>query len=1234
MDLKTIFALTAILNILIVILLSGFLRFKDEKNRILQIFFLAKVLQATAWILLILRGKIPDAISVGLANPLILFAYGIEMLAITSLGHEKRKQREKQFGITSFALAVIFWAVMYFNNNIRIAYVSFIVFIWHFIVGQQLIFKHKRNNIKIAIGIIYVILSLTALSRFFSSLFIYKDLVLFTTNTIETVAITGVFLSNFIGIIALLMLIKEQDEKKIRISEENYKNFTEFLPQIVFEINNKGEFVYLNNQAYKLTGYTPEDLEKGFNLKDIFEEEDLIKATDNFRAMQAGKGKSGQEYTILKKNGETFPALIYSSLIINKNGSWGLRGIIVDITERKKSEQQIRKLSVAVEQSANTIVITDIVGNIEYVNPRFVDLTGYTAEEARGKNPRILNARTQPKGYYLKMWETITNGEIWKGEFHNKKKNGEYFWENVTITPIKDEKGKIINYLAVKEDITEKKQVATALAESEEKYRIVADYAYDWEYWVDASHHFVYISPAVERISGYKPDEFYADNKLMTKIIHPEDKTLFLEHRDEVENNPERTPIEFRIITKNNDIEWVGHVCRNIYNYRGEMIGVRGNNRLITKRKKIEEALKNSEKKHKRLFNHFRMMSDNIPDLVWSKNLKGEYTFVNKAICEKLLIANNTDEPIGKTDMFFVNRQRKLRPKNKTWHTLGELCVNSDKIVIKNEKAQRFNEFGNIKGAFIYLDVYKAPILNNKGKMVGTVGHGRIVTKEKEIEKALKESEEKFRAIIETAIDWIWEVDETGTYTYSSPNVLKILGYSDKEIVGVTAFDLMPEKEKERVSKIFIEYSSQNKAIRNLENINIHKNGKHIVMETSAFPFFNANGELLGYRGIDRDVSMRNKNEKALKESEERLRLAQNAGNIGTWEWNVENDEIIWSDMTYEIFGLQKIKETLSSDEYFKHVHPQDKERLITELDEALRNKKDEHRTEYRIIKNKEVLWIDETSQIFTDKKGDLIKMIGVLQNITNRKNAEKALKDSEARLRNSNKTKDMFFSIVAHDLKSPFNTMLGFSDLLVNNFKEYEEADQIKYLGIINQGIHSTYKLLENLLLWSQTQRGTIDFKPEKENLYLLSIETFSLLKQLSENKSIKLTNCISGDMNILADKNMFQTILRNLISNAIKFTPAGGNIVLSAKPKADKSGQSYAQISVKDDGAGISKEKQEQLFKISENISTKGTEGEAGTGLGLILCKEFIEKHGGEIWVESKNGKGSEFIFTIPNV
>ncbi|MBT3210162.1 MAG: HAMP domain-containing protein [Bacteroidetes bacterium] len=270
-------------------------------------------------------------------------------------------------------------------------------------------------------------------------------------------------------------------------------------------------------------------------------------------------------------------------------------------------------------------------------------------------------------------------------------------------------------------------------------------------------------------------------------------------------------------------------------------------------------------------------------------------------------------------------------------------------------------------------------------------------------------------------------------------------------------------------------------------------------------------------------------------------------------------------------------------------------------------------------------------STLIKNPKGKVLKY-EILQDITEQKEAEQKIFKQNKELQELNATKDKFFSIIAHDLRSPFNTLLGFSNLLHKEFDIYEKEEQKKYIDIIHGGINNTFKLLENLLIWSLSQKGTINFNPEKMNLYLVANHEIELLSQTAKDKLIRKTNNISEDIYIEADKNMLSTIIRNIISNAIKFSFEGGEIILSSRQISTKTNQEYIEITIQDYGLGISKEIQSKLFNITENTTRKGTKKEKGTGLGLILCKEFIDKHNGNIWVESEPNKGSKFIFTVP--
>jgi signal transduction histidine kinase len=237
------------------------------------------------------------------------------------------------------------------------------------------------------------------------------------------------------------------------------------------------------------------------------------------------------------------------------------------------------------------------------------------------------------------------------------------------------------------------------------------------------------------------------------------------------------------------------------------------------------------------------------------------------------------------------------------------------------------------------------------------------------------------------------------------------------------------------------------------------------------------------------------------------------------------------------------------------------------------------------------------------------------------------AIKTSE--LNELNVSKDKFFSIIAHDLKNPFNTIIGFSELQKEEIKSGDYARIEEYAGLINTSAVQTFRLLENLLEWANTQHGKMSFNPIPVNLNEIFKEDLRILHEMADRKTIELNSHFSGDLTIVGDKNMIKTIFRNLISNAIKFTSKNGRVEVNAITKIK-----CVEISVSDNGIGMTKETMEKLFRIDSNLSTRGTENEKGTGLGLFLCKEFVEKHGGKIEVDSENGKGSTFIVSLPLV
>jgi PAS domain S-box-containing protein len=292
----------------------------------------------------------------------------------------------------------------------------------------------------------------------------------------------------------------------------------------------------------------------------------------------------------------------------------------------------------------------------------------------------------------------------------------------------------------------------------------------------------------------------------------------------------------------------------------------------------------------------------------------------------------------------------------------------------------------------------------------------------------------------------------------------------------------------------------------------------------------------------------------------------------------------------------------------------------------------------FRGNKIKAILGVGNKATDYTDWDLETVSLFAdIVWEITERKFTEEALKKSEQKLSQLNIEKDKFFSIIAHDLKNPLGSFRELTKLLHDSYQDFEEQERIEYLDLMKTSSDNLYNLLWNLLEWTNFQKGKIDYNPQKVNIFFVVNEIIELVSLSARNKSIQLKNSIISSVEIISDPNHLTFIIRNLLTNAIKYTPQNGLIEIginnedSNQSKIYKYNNSEICIYIKDSGIGMSQSIIDKLFHIDTSFTTPGTDQEKGTGLGLILCKEFVEKNGGKIWAESSPGNGSIFYFTL---
>lgn len=498
------------------------------------------------------------------------------------------------------------------------------------------------------------------------------------------------------------------------------------------------------------------------------------------------------------------------------------------------------------------------------------------------------------------------------------------------------------------------------------------------------------------------------------------------------------------------------------------------------------------------------------------------------------------------------------------------------------------------------------------------------------IKSQLEQTTKRYEKALEAGNTAIWEVDIKTRQVCYDRNLRALLGYQEHEISNDINewFYLVHPDDLLFVQQVVDSLISGKESSAQFEYRMIRKNRTVGWISTQINLVRSSNGIPEKIIGASTDITERKLSEHALKKSEEKFRSTFESSGIGMAilgpDARFTKVNKSFCDMTgySQIEFLQFYLDDVSVlEDYIK----------VKEIfDLTLENKLfGPQQIEFRLKgKNHNIIWSSTSISLVKDSRQKPLYFIVLFQNITQRKEAEEKLKIYADELKSINSAKDKFFSIISHDLRNPFHTILGASEFL-SLYSDDLSIDEFKETASnIYTAAKNVYNLLVNLLEWSRVQTGRLEVNKNEIDLYELFNDVILLHRESADKKQIKLINEIYAKKIIWADKYMLETVLRNLVSNAIKFTNPGGKVVLSNEDIGD-----LTYIYVSDNGIGISPENQCKLFNYDQQFSLKGTANETGTGLGLAICKEFVEKNGGKILIDSTKGVGSTFKIVLPN-
>jgi PAS domain S-box-containing protein len=495
-------------------------------------------------------------------------------------------------------------------------------------------------------------------------------------------------------------------------------------------------------------------------------------------------------------------------------------------------------------------------------------------------------------------------------------------------------------------------------------------------------------------------------------------------------------------------------------------------------------------------------------------------------------------------------------------------------------------------------------------------------------------SDDLYKAIVNYSASWESWFNKDGKIMWTSPYVESITGFTVEDCLNSADFLSMViyKEDYHLVLQHFME-AMQGSEGDSLESRVNKKDGSIIWFSFSWRQMYDEDGNCLGFRTNGQNINKRKILEEKLRISEEKYRLL--AENITDVIWVVNMDIDRYTYVSPSVFQMRGYTPEEVIAQRFWDTIPAEtaeplKRQLMVDFQSYLRKPDEQHH--HQIVfqqykKDGSTVWVESTFQFRKNQQGG-IDAVGISRNIDKRKEVELLLAQKNLELNELISTKDKFFSIIAHDLRSPLGGILSLSEFIATDVDRFNKDEIHQMASMLHKTSKGLFNLLENLLEWSRMQQGLISFNPDP---LVLSDEVEYIVdstNNTARSKGIILSHQVTADYVVYADKHMLQSILRNLVSNAIKFTDSGGEIQISTATNSE----GYTIVSVRDTGIGIEQSMLNNIFSLTTKNVRNGTEGESSSGLGLILVKQFVEKNGGKIWVESEVGTGTTFYFSLP--
>jgi PAS domain S-box-containing protein len=774
-------------------------------------------------------------------------------------------------------------------------------------------------------------------------------------------------------------------ERALMLSEEKYRLISENTSDGIVHFSSAGLIDYASPSYLKQLGYSKlKELGKGYEAisQEIHpDDRDALLSALN-QAIENKMEELTYTFRVRHADGHYLWREDHSSFLYDKGGAYlGAYVSCRDITDRKSIENRLIVLGKAIESSPVVIIVSDVNGAIEYVNPRFTIVTGYSREEILGKNLRFLKSGKTDESVYKDLWNTLNAGNEWKGYFRNRRKNGELYYESATIAPVRNHKGETTNYIAIKEDVTEKRYIQESLEESNVRFNTLAgsQSVLIWEAGADKLC--TYFNPTWLAFTGRSMEEELGDG--WAEGVHPDDLERCLKTYTEAFDARREFSMEYRLRKADGEYGWlIDHGSPKYHDQ--EFLGYIGSCVDITKSKSYENILRESEEKYRLLYEYAGVGI-------------GYYDPEGVVLSYNQLAARYMG---GAPEAYIGKSLYELYPKPD-----ADMYLSRIKTAASSDKPVAYEDIVTLPaGDKTFLSTFTR-ILDLEGKLLGVQIISQDISDSKRNEEDLRESKLKAEMLLNISAEIIMAVDFDGVISLLNESGHVKLGYESPELIGKNWFDIcLPAEGREGLRAYF-------KSLRNNTPLSIDTHENEVITkskERRAILWHNSilkdkEGRGIGLFSSGEDITERKNAEAALKESRERLRFALDVSGLGEWEYSLKENKVYRSARWAEMLGFTQQEIGDSFEQGINLQHPDDRELVKKAVRDYHEGRTDEFKVEYRMLtKSGGYKWIQDCGKTLEwDEEGKPIRFCGTHADIDERKRAEYLLEQDKKRLQN-----------------------------------------------------------------------------------------------------------------------------------------------------------------------------------------------------------------------------------------